>query len=489
MSNIKSLLMEKFNIISQSEIKNGFEKLTVEKNQIKSCISFLKNSAESSVDMLVSITATDYVEKIELLYHLYSTKLNENIFISTNVDAACPTVESISSVFKSATNEECEIFDLFGIEFENNKCLKRLFLPKEYVGSPMLKNQKYQQIENLGKEKDTISAFETTLQIETDGDSIKSVIPVIGKNHKQLEKTAEEMSFSEYLEKLTDVFFKEAFCEGVEKLSGATVSDQAKYTRVLLCELERIKSHLGWAKDFLALTGPYFAHIQAKNELEEITNLTEKSDVKPIFGGVSKKLDTESLENIEKFIANLSKSIAKFDVSSNKIFKSGLQNIGILPKNTALNYAITGVNLRASGICADVRKKQPYLVYENLDFETPTSSNGDCFDRFSTRIAEIKESVKILEQCTDYLKSDDKCETVNVVEIPAGTAVSLIEAPTGLLGCTIISDGGEKPYRVKWRAGSFYSAQILPYLLKDRYYSDFSQICGSLDIKTTEVDR
>ena len=489
MSNIMSLLMEKFNIISQSEIKNGFEKLTVEKNQIKPCISFLKNSAESSVDMLVSITATDYVEKIELLYHLYSTKLNENIFISTNVDAACPTLESISSVFKSATNEECEIFDLFGIEFENNKCLKRLFLPKEYVGSPMLKNQKYQQTENLGKEIDAISAFETTLQIETDGDSIKSANPVIGKNHKQLEKTAEEMSFSEYLEKLTDVFFKEAFCEGVEKLSGATVSDQAKYTRVLLCELERIKSHLGWAKDFLALTGPYFAHIQAKNELEEITNLTEKSDVVPIFGGVSKKLDTESLENIEKFIANLSKSIAKFDVSSNKIFKSGLQNIGILPKNTALNYAITGVNLRASGICADVRKKQPYLVYENLDFETPTSSSGDCFDRFSTRIAELKESVKILEQCTDYLKSDDKCETVNVVEIPAGTAVSLIEAPTGLLGCTIISDGGEKPYRVKWRAGSFYSAQILPYLLKDRYYSDFAQICGSLDIKTTEVDR
>ena len=154
-----------------------------------------------------------------------------------------------------------------------------------------------------------------------------------------------------------------------------------------------------------------------------------------------------------------------------------------------MNYAITGVNLRASGICADVRKKQPYLVYENLDFETPTSSSGDCFDRFSTRIAEIKESVKILEQCTDYLKSDDKCETVNVVEIPAGTAVSLIETPTGLLGCTIISDGGEKPYRVKWRAGSFYSAQILPYLLKDRYYSDFAQICGSLDIKTTEVDR
>lgn len=490
MIDITSLLAEKFNILSDSEIKNGFKKISIENKNLKNCISFLKNSAEVSADILISITAADYKDYIELIYHLYSTKLNENIFISTNTDSNTPVVESVSSIFKSSTNDECEIFDLFGVDFDGNKNLKRLFLPKEYVGSPMLKGQKYEVYKKRYENKGLFSAFETQLQLETDGEVIKSAIPIIGKEHTGLEKKAEKVSYNEFVSLLDNVFFKEAFCSATEKLANIELSNKTKLTRTILCEEDRILSNLDCFEKTLSVAGSYSAKIQAQNKKQALKQLIDNQNVKTIIGGIFGSLTEQNIENIEKFITEMQKDIEKIDISKNAIFKSSLANVGILPKNTALNYGITGSNLRASGISTDFRKQAQYLAYGDIDFEVKTQTKGDCYSRFVVRIEETKESLKILSQCIEKLKTEIDDTPVQTIEnIPAGTGVSFTEAPSGLLTCTIISDGSEKPYRVKFRSGSFYSVQILFGILKDRYYSDILPICGSLGIKEAEVDR
>ena len=360
---------------------------------------------------------------------------------------------------------------------------------------------------NTGSQNSSISGL-LKLIAETDGDIIKSIEPVIGFLHRGLEKSAETKTFLQYLplaEKIdcTSGFLcQEAFCSAVEMLCEIDVPKRAKYIRVLLMELNRIASHLLWFGSYLLDLGSFSPSFFLLNErkliLKIFENLTDEKILYNFhkFGGVKQDLNKKSLCDIEDFLKILSSKLEKYkNILNNPIFLAKTKNIGILSKNTALNYSITGANLRASDVPLDFRKTQPYLIYNQVDFDIPTHKQGDCYSRFLQRLAEIKESQKIILQCIEYLKltkgeiNNPNINIDTVIPKKDKTVISYIESSRGLTSCMIISDGSSKPYRIKWRTGSFYSVQLLPVLLKHRYLTDITAVLGSLDIFLPEVDR
>ncbi len=342
---------------------------------------------------------------------------------------------------------------------------------------------------------------------ELDGETVKSVEPVIGYLHRGLEKAAESRSYLQYLpmvdrvDYLSGFFCSEAFCSAVETLADIEVPNRAKYIRCLLMELNRIASHLVWLGAYLMDLGAsspiFYAFREREMILRIFENLTGQRMMYNfhVFGGVKRDLSAEILDEIENFLEIFPKKIQEYEniLTDNPIFLSRTKGVGILTKNSALNYSITGANLRSTGLNTDFRKQKPYLVYDKLDFEVPTETAGDCYARYLVRIAEMKQSQRIAAQCVDYLKNNSgefKNSSVNSFVIkPSGEASSFIEAPRGLMVCTVTATGEDKPYRVKWRTGSFYSVQILPMLLKDRNFADIMAIFGSLDVILSEVDR
>lgn len=342
---------------------------------------------------------------------------------------------------------------------------------------------------------------------ELDGETVKSVEPVVGYLHRGLERAAESRSYLQYLpmvdrvDYLSGFFCQEAFCSAVETLCKTEVPERAKYIRCLLMELNRISSHLLWLGTYLMDLGAsspiFYAFREREMILRIFENLTGQRMMYNfhVFGGVKRDLSAEILDEIEKFFEIFPKKLQEYEniLTDNPIFLSRTKGLGILTKNIALNYSITGANLRASGVATDFRKQKPYLVYDKIEFDVPTESSGDCYARYLVRISEMKQSQRIVEQCLNYLKNNEgeyKNFAVNPLDIrPSGVASSFVEAPRGLMVCTITADGCDKPYRVKWRTGSFYSVQILPVLLKERNFADIMAIFGSLDVILSEVDR
>ena len=342
---------------------------------------------------------------------------------------------------------------------------------------------------------------------ELDGETVKSVEPVIGYLHRGMEKMAESRSYLQYLptvdrvDYLAGFFCQEAFCSAVESLADIEVPERATYIRCLLMELNRISSHLLWLGAYLMDLGassPIFYTFREREMILRIfENLTGQRMMYNfhVFGGVKRDLGEEILSEIEKFLEIFPEKFSEYEsiLTDNPIFLSRTKNIGILSKNTALNYSITGANLRASAVNTDFRKQKPYLVYDKLNFDVPVENIGDCYSRYLVRIAEMKQSHRIIEQCVEYLKNNSgeiKNTSINPLSMKlSGEASSFIEAPRGLMMCSIVADGSEKPYRVKWRTGSFYSVQILPILLKERNFADIMAIFGSLDVVLSEVDR
>lgn len=343
---------------------------------------------------------------------------------------------------------------------------------------------------------------------ETDGEIIKSVEPVIGYSHRGLEKAAESRKYLQYLpivgqiDCVSGFIYQEAFCSAVEKLCNIEVPVKAQYIRVLLMELTRISSHLFWLGIFLSDLGAYSSIFYVMKEREivlkifhEICGHDQMLNFHQ-FGGVKHDLTKNTICAIEDLLTILPKKLMEYEKFSNRnpIFTEKTKSLGILSQKTALNYSVTGPNLRASGVAFDVRKFCTYLTYDKINFDIPVQKEGDCYSRYLQRIAEIKQSFNIISQCLEYIKlSNEEVNnpSVNLVNIKPeqNTVVSYVESARGLTSCTVISDGSENPYRVKWRTPSLYSVQILSQLLKNKYFSDIMPIVGSLDIIMSEVDR
>ena len=340
------------------------------------------------------------------------------------------------------------------------------------------------------------------------GETITNIEPVIGYLHRGMEKMAETRTYLQYLpiadrvDYLSGFFCSFAFISGVESLINAQIPIKAQYIRTITMEMNRISSHLLWLGCYLldlGATSPlFYTFIEREKLLNIFEDLTGSRMMYNYytFGGVKRDIPTALLKQIETFTKEFPKAIQEYEdlISDNPIFLARTLNTGILQKETAKQYSITGANLRASGVKKDLRKDLPYLVYNNLDFDIPVSSNADSYARYLVRIQEMKESNKIIAQCCDWLLSNETDSDINskinaLTLKPEGSVLSSVESTRGLLECFIEADGTNKPLRVKWRTPSFYAVQLLPHIAKNCMLPDLMAIFGSLDIIMPEADR
>ena len=341
------------------------------------------------------------------------------------------------------------------------------------------------------------------LILELDGEKIISCEPDVGYLHRGMEKMAEKLTYIQYLplvdriDYLAGFFYSELLCRTVEKALEIELSPRVKAIRVLLLELNRIASHLLWIGAFLMDLGAVSPFFYAFREREIILQYFEKISGQRmmnnyfVFGGVRR--DIGYLDDVENFLKILPDKVNDYEklITENPIFLQRTKGKGVLDKKTAFNFAITGVNLRASGVSLDFRKED--YLYKDFEFTPVVLEEGDSWARYKARVMEIRESAKIAAQALEILKREKSIEQTLInpltLKLPEGEYFQEIEAPRGLASIYVKSTGDSKPYRLKWRTGSYYSVNLLRKILKGAYLNDAIAISGSLDIILPEVDK
>ncbi len=367
------------------------------------------------------------------------------------------------------------------------------------------------------------------LILELDGEVVEKADPHIGLLHRGTEKLIEHKTYSQavpYFDRLDYVApmnQEHAFALAIEKILKIEVPIRAQYIRVLFCEIGRILSHIlnitTQALDVGALT-PSLWGFEERETLMTFYERVSGSRLHANYfraGGVHKDLPRGLDNDISDFIKKFPKIIDDLEtlLTDNRIFKQRNVDIGIVSKQDAIDYSFSGVMLRGSNVAWDLRKSQPYDCYEQMEFNIPVGTNGDCYDRYLCRVEEMKESVKIIDQCLKNMPRgpiktlDGKIsappkkvlkesmealihhfklftEGYRVVKDEIYTAV---EAPKGEFGVYLISDGSSKPYKCKIRAPGFSHLQAMDYLIKGHMLADVPAVLGSLDIVFGEIDR
>lgn len=342
------------------------------------------------------------------------------------------------------------------------------------------------------------------LIVKIDGETIKESIPVMGYLHRGTEKLAENLTYTQiipytdrldYLSSMTNNY---VLCHAVETMMGLEIPEKAEYLRVIVMELNRVASHLVWWGTYLLDIGAIGPFLYAFRDRETIINLfNEISGARLTYnymriGGVKWDAPPGWIDKAKEFVQYLKKELANYHllVSGNEIFISRLTGIGTYDRQMALDYSLSGVMLRCTGENWDIRKNEPYSIYDRFDFDVPVSTDGDCMARYHLRLQEIEQSLRILEQALDQFPSEGEVigKVPRVIRPPAGEAYVRIEAPRGELGVYIASQGKDRPWRMKLRRPSFVNLQILPTLLKGVNMSNMVAILGSIDIVVGEVD-
>jgi NADH:ubiquinone oxidoreductase subunit D len=372
------------------------------------------------------------------------------------------------------------------------------------------------------------------------GEVVKSMEPVVGYLHRSKEKMGESRTLFQYqptidrVEYLSSFYDHYAFVANVEAIADIPVPKRVQYIRIITMELNRISSHLLWFGTFLLDLGASTPFFWAFTDREEIFKLFEDLTGARMmynyyrFGGVNNDIPPGWLDEVLDFCERFPKRLDEYEAVSarNPIVLDRTVGHGVMNRDFCLKYGVTGPSLRACGVVSDLRKTNPYSSYEDFDFEVPIAHNGDTYDRYWVRMAEMRESLKIIQQaCQNMpggepkalaeLKKDVEAKTkakkkdpevevphwdkewdtmgkkINLLTYkpPAGEAFTLVESPRGQLGCYMVTDGTPKAYRVKWRGASYSNLSALPELMEGRMYSDLMAVFGSLDVIMPEVDR
>ena len=342
------------------------------------------------------------------------------------------------------------------------------------------------------------------LVIWVDGERIVRVEPHIGYLHRGSEKICESEQYNQIvtlfdrLDYVGNLNNELAFCLAVEKLTETVVPERAEYIRVILCELNRIASHMLFYGVYGLDAGATTPMLYGFRERERVQELFESVTGARMMhnyiriGGVKEDVPADFEKNVRKLLDDLKQGVEECDslLSQNEMFLARTKGVGVISGDEALDYGVTGPALRASGVVEDVRVTDPYSIYERFDFGIPVGSMGDCWDRYFVRVEEMRESIKIIEQALSELpKGEISAKVRRIVRPPAGDVFIRTESPRGALGVYIVSDGSDKPYRVKVRPPSFANLQALEYMLKDTYIADAVLVLGSIDIIMGEVDR
>jgi len=502
-----------------------------------------------------------------LVYHLLSFKRNYFIRLKVALKGEYPTAPSITGFWPNANWYEREVFDMFGIKFDGHPHLTRILMPQTWEGNPLRKEHPARATEmgpfrlfdekedreqaslqfkpeewglktqsddsdfmflNIGPQHPgTHGVLRIILQL--DGEDIVDAVPDIGFHHRGAEKMAERQSWHTYIpytdrvDYLGGVNNNLAYLLSVEKLAGIQVPERVKVIRIMMCELFRIASHLVWYGTFAQDVGqlsPVFYMFTDRERVFDIVEAVCGGRMHPNWfriGGVAQDLPIGWDVLVKNFIDYFPKRLKEYDnlVMKNSIFKARTVGIGIFTKDEAIDWGVTGAGLRACGMEWDFRKKQPYSGYDKFDFEVPIGNNGDCYDRALVRVEEMRQSLRIIEQCWKNMPAGEykadhplttppiKKHTMKDIEtlithflgvswgpvMPSGEAMSCIEATKGANSYYAISDGNTSPYRMRVRAPSFAHMQMLPYISKGYTVADMLSILGAMDYVLADIDR
>ncbi|UCD84314.1 MAG: NADH-quinone oxidoreductase subunit D [Deltaproteobacteria bacterium] len=347
------------------------------------------------------------------------------------------------------------------------------------------------------------------LMLRTDGEVVREAVPHIGYLHRSLEKIAENVTYSQFmpftdrLDYLASMNCNHVYAMAVERLAGIEVPERAEYLRVIMAELNRISSHLIAFGSFGADMGAFTPFIYAIREREKINDLFEMVCGARLtynyyrIGGVAQDLPEGFVGKTREFLDYFEPKVKEYNrlLSWNKIFLKRLTNIAVIKPEEAIAYGVTGPNLRGSGVKWDLRKNEPYSVYDRFEFEVPVGTGekgtvGDCWDRYWVRIREMEESVRIIRQALDRLPDGEiRAKVPRVFKPPEGEVYLRAENPRGDLGFYLVSDGSTNPYRLKIRAPSFCTMSIFRKLSQGLMVADLVALIGSLDIILPEIDR
>lgn len=549
----------------------------VSADKLKSVLSYLKNEIGNPFKMLYDLTAIDErarknregmpASDFTVVYHLTSFGRNQDIRIKMPLIGEYPIAPSITGLWANSNWYEREVFDMFGIKFDGHPDLRRILMPNTWAGNPLRKEHPTRATDMCPYElpEEKMLAEEEALKfkpeefgidthsedgeymfinvgpnhtgthgplrliVQLDGEEIKNVFPDIGFHHRGAEKLGERQTWHKFIpytdrvDYTSGVLNNFSYVLTLEKLAGITVPDRAKVIRIMTSELFRIISHLvwygTWAQD-LGQISPVFYTFNDRERAFDIISSIMGFRMHPGWfriGGVADDLPEGWKSMMQDFLKHFDKSMKEWDkaVLGNRIIKARSIGIGVYTTEEAIEWGVTGPGLRATGFEWDLRKKRPYSGYENFQFDIPTGKNGDAYDRALVHIAEIRQSMRIIQQCIDMMpagpvKSDHplttpprKERTLKDIEtlithflgvtwgpvIPAGESMLQFETSKGSSGYYMVSDNNIMAYRMRIRTPSFAHIQQVPFISKGYTMADLFSILGAVDFVLSDVDR
>jgi NADH-quinone oxidoreductase subunit C/D len=533
---------------------------------------------EMGFDYLTHISASDYPDRLEVVYNLYSTRPDQqgrDIPFKVRVpDKADPHVPSLTPIYRSANFQEREVWDMFGVRFDGHPNLKRILLWEGFEGHPLRKdwhepyyeeeqkpfksrwpnpdkprprsaeervrwraNVQYPrdfdpenwdplpEIDVLPGDKIDVNGLETDrivinigphhpsthgvfrMILGLQGETVTSVYPVVGHLHRNHEKIGERnlwtgnIPFTDRLDYICPMYNNFGYVVAVERMLGQEVPERAEYIRIIMGELARVINHLlvvGFM--FNDLGAMFTPMIYGFAERERVLDLWEEASGSRMmvnyyrFGGVARDLPDGWLGRCRKVVDRLARKVDEFEtlLTENEIFIGRGRGVSAMSWQELASYGVTGPLIRSAGLKYDIRKVEPYSIYDTFDFDIPTYETGDLYDRYRQRIAEARESIKILDQALHRMPTHGLIQAGKKAwnpKVPAGEAYSRVEHPKGELGFYLVSDGGTNPYRYHVRSPSFVNLGALEAMTVGHLLADAVVVLGSVDITLGEVDR
>jgi NADH-quinone oxidoreductase subunit D len=343
------------------------------------------------------------------------------------------------------------------------------------------------------------------LMLKLDGETVVKLVPVVGYLHRGTEKIAEKrsyamiMPYTDRLDYLSSMYMNLGYARAVEGLLGIEVPTRAKVIRTILAELQRIASHLIWLGTFGLDIGATTAFIYCFRDRELVLDLFEafcgaRLTYNAIrIGGILADIPAGWEDQLRAYLKTQDDGLREYDalLHNNPVFRARIEGIGIISADDAINWGLSGPPLRASGPALDLRKDDPYECYGEVDFDVATDTGGDCWGRYVVRVREMHESLRIIRQLLPRLQEpgDVQAKVAKVIKPPAGESYAHVEAPRGIFGTYVVSDGSANPVRVRFRSPSFANLSALNTMCAGMKLADVVAILGSIDIVLGEVDR
>jgi NADH-quinone oxidoreductase subunit C/D len=564
-------------ILAEQTTADGIPTLWVSPHRVKPVLRSLQREVEQPYRVLYDITAIDERVRADrheqpeseftVVYQLLSYERNADVRLKVPLGGDAPSLPTVTDLWPAANWYEREVWDMFGVAFEGHPHLARILMPPWWRGHPLRKDHPsrgtemgpYQLPDEKQEREQAALQFrpedwgmrrsgETTdfmflnlgpqhpgthgvlrLVLQLDGEEVVDCVPDIGYHHRAAEKVAERQTWHSYIpytdrvDYLSGFVNELAYLTSVERLAGIDVPERATVMRIMLSELFRIANHLVWygtyAQDVGALS-PVFYMFSDRERIFQIIEAVSGYRMHPGWfriGGTAADLPDGWEAMVRDFIAYFPRRLEEYDdlVLRNRIFKARTVGIGEYTLEEAIDWGVTGPNLRACGMAWDLRKTRPYAGYEGFDFDVPTARRGDCYDRAVVRVEEMRQSLRIVEQCVQRMppgawKADHplatpppKERTLHDIEtliqhflnvswgpvLPRGECGLATEASKGMTTYYCISDGHTNPYRVHIRTPSFAHMQTVPLISRGLMVSDVLAILGSLDFVMADVDR